>query len=703
MKRFLFCIILVCSVPAPARVSVAVFPLQNNTGDPLLDWVGSSIPESFYRKMQGLQGVQVWDPVFLFQVDSLVWRLEADSVLARHQRLWKWDIAVGGSYCVEHDTVLITLAAVKQRDGKSIRKVWRRAVPEGRQLAACAMLLLEFLATAGVEITAKDSTRLLQPVTRKNAAYAIYAAGLSYEMRGERNKALSAYLHAVDKDDSFGPALYRIGMLHWRSGDRALGGEYLSRAESVLPEDALLASRMADFLMEGGEPDKAAAFVGEHRSLLASSATGMTTVGKAYLASGEYQRALAVLMRAAATGPCDLETDFTLGRTYMLLGQFAMAADIFGRLIEYRPLHTRYYSFLGVAYRRAGSLMESSGVLERAMRLDSLDAAILANLANTYHELGWYKKAEQLLVRAITLDPGLTQIYVNLGVLYWHMKRPRKANDMFHRAAMHEENIQAAVNNQANMLLLSGDLRRAIRAYRRADKAGEKSEAVLYNLASVYLASGRLKDAAVCFEEVLFLSPDRLDVQRTQADIMTKLGMIEDAELCYRKLMKLAPADKVATTKLVCLLEEQDRCKEAVSLVEDFLGKFPQDHEFRLLLPRIYRRMGWHEVAVMEYERLSEDDAYRLEPEVFLGLGCCLYDLMRQKNRKDYDRALRALEQASQLMPANHEPDMIIGFIYRDYKYHRGLALDHWQEALSRTADHRVRGQLRDLIAGVKE
>ncbi len=703
VSLFLLCSII---VSLQAQVSVALFPLYNKTGDKLLDWIGYSFPELFFRNISELSGIQVWDPVFIFSADSSIWRLEVDTLMTIHQGRWKWDFAVGGSYTATDDSLWITVKTVRPTGNKTVskRKKFRGAIASHQKLFR--NILNDFLSSIlKYTLSAEDARRLqqVQYHTEKKEVYATYATGYGYEMRGMINQAISAYSHTLDMDGSFAPALYRISMLYSQSRKRDAAQKYLEKAIEKQPNSSVIAAEMAEFLIYNDKPEKALSYVKSHREMLERTAAGMKTIGMGYMLTGEYQRAVSVLTRALAAGPADLETDFILGQAYLSLGQFSTAAEIFGRLIKYRPRHTRYYSFLGESYREAGRLMESCNVLEQAMKLDPDNVPNLINLANTCFKLGWHERAEQYLLRARELNPDMQEIVLNLGVLYWHIGKKAEAVTMFRQAEEDRISMQSALNNRANIFFQSGDIKKAIKAYKKADKYGKKSEIILYNLALAYRAAGKIKKSVACFDEVLMLSPNRMDVVIMQAQLASLLGDDEKAELYYRKILELSPDHKEAMTKLIGLYEKQERFEDAMKIVEGYLADFPQDLEYRLLLADLYRKMGWYEVSVAEYENMLKDKELKNNAKVYLGLGRSQFDIIRFKRRRNYEEVIYTLKKASELDPGNPEPDIIIGQIYMDFKKYRVLAMEHWQKAYNKAKSSHERQRVKDLMAGKKQ
>lgn len=703
-KIFLLCLFLL-AFSIHAKVSVVFFPLENRSYDKYYAWMGYSFPEIYYRVAAEDSKVQIWDPVFMFTVDTTGWRLDSDSLTYIHQKRWKWDYALGGYYAIGRDSVWITLRIIKKDKDKDklIPKIMEICWPMDAYLVNCLKSIPVLFRAAGFPLAAADSAKFIQEELKNSTVYATYAAGYGYEMQGALINAISAYTRVLDMNAVFPPALFRLGLLYNRSRNMKAAQELLEKALVRSSASSTVHALMAEFLLSGNDQNKAQSFIESKRQLLERTSGGMKTVGLWYVYRGEYQRAISILTRAVAEGPSDLEVDFALGKAYLYMGQFSDAANIFSRLIEYRPRYTRYYSFLGEAYREAGRLMESGEILERARKLDSMDVPNLINLANTYFRLGWYEKTEQYLLQARELNPSLNEIYINLGVVYWHTKRWDRAREMFAAAAGGKIHAQAVWNNEANILFLSGDIKKAIKFYKKADKTGGKSSVIIYNLALAYLTLGNKKEALRWFDEVLQLAPGRIDVLFIQAQLAADMKLDKNAEIYYRKILDLSPGNTQVMERFIELLERQKRYNDAIVIVETYLSNFPQDREFQVKLPDLYLKIGWYEVALEAYRKMLQDRDFTNNAKVVLGLSKSMYDLIRYKKARDYDKTLYYLKIAAQLDSSNYEPYLLMGNIYYDYKNYAELALENWEKAYQKVTDPEEKRKIMDMISEVKK
>ncbi len=646
--------------------------------------------------MREIPDYQVWEPTFLFAVDSTGWTMDSDSLLKIHQNKWGWDIACGGRYSFDQDTVSLEIRIVIVKNGRITKKKVPMKGPADALRTLCFDAYPRVMSMLGYQIGETERQAEAAQITRNPSAYSTYAAGYGYEMLRDYSAAITAYRRAAEIDPYFSKALSRIGRLYAAGNSIDSARAAFKACLSKYPGDPDVIAEIADFYADHELPEKAAEFIKANERLLNSTSTGMKAVGKSLIVAGELQRAIALLNRAIARGAIDLETDFVLGKAYLASGDFIKASDVFNRLVKYRPDCMRYYALLGSAYRSCGRLMESAKVLENAAKMAPEDVTISINLAQTYFTIGWYNVALQLLLRAREKEPDVPEICVNLGVVYWHMGKRNEADSLLALAEEMGSAMQAVLNNEANALFLDGDLHGAVAKYRKADKLGKKNEKVLMNLAGAYYALGRLKAASQFYDEVLRMSPDRLDVLTIQAQLAEKRKKTADAEKYYRKILELSPNNEDAVIRIVNLFIKQRRFKEALEPLESYLNDYPNNKRMLLLLAGLYDSMEWYEVAAMRYQTIVRD--FPEEWEGYLGLGKSMYNAIKYKNGKDVDKAIYYLKIAGEKNVTIPEPDYIIGMLYMDYKNYRELAVDHWKKALGKSPDKDVKKILENLI-----
>ncbi len=678
-----------------------LFPFTDERPEIFNNWARYAIPELCFVKLHLVQSVDVWDPRVLFQIDSSAYMMDNDSILIRHQKRWKWDIAIGGSFQIQNDTIYIQ-AKVLWATGKqaNLKTEQHFSYPVEHIETLANLLVYNALSTANVSLTKADSVLIERKIFNSQDAFRTCVQGLGFEMHGLYDAAVTAYSRAVELDPDCAYALANLSNLYERSGnfDAAMRG-FSGVAECKYKDDFTIA-RAANFMVDNLVPLQAVRYVDNLKSALEKTATGKLAIGKRYIVQGEYQRGFATLTQALAMGQSDLEIQFTLGNAYLLAGEYKRAIDVFNELIKYHPDNLRYYSSLGAAYRNSGSLMESSTILESASKIDPLNTTILIDLAHTYFDLKWFDRARQLLQKVIDIDPELDIAYVNLGVVYWFEGNRAESRNSFERASLVPVSKRASWNNLGNIFSIEGNNRKAIRAYNKADKSGTKNVVVQHNLAISYIKAGKYKKAIERYNELLRLAPERFDIRLQVAQLTEKAGRYDEAETHYRKMLEIYPYHREAIYKYIRVLERNKRIKEAVKPVELYLENYPTDKDMMVQLCEVYYKMEWYEVAIMKYNFIIRD--FPDAEDGYLGVARCMYDMIKLKNASNYDDAIYALKQASEHAPNNYLPDMMAGDLYFEYKKYSELAVEHYNKAMSRTDDEKIKKMIKSRMAKVK-
>ena len=696
MKRYALICILLLHAPALCRTGVVLFPLVDATGDELTEWVGNCVPAVLFEELSYLRGMQVWDPLFLFPLDSSARYMETDSALQLHRARWQWQYAVGGRYFVKADTVRLELRIVSYRGNAMVKKRFRAQGPLRSLPSLCGSILRNLLSCMGQPV-GKDNDRVhAPPITTEFRAFATYLAGYGFELHGRYADALTAYGRAIEQAPDFSAALCRMGALYARSERTDLAREYLSRAVEASPRNSHAAAELVETLVQHGSPGKALEFALAEKDVLSQTSSGLRALGRAYLKAGQFQRATASLTRAIDKGPSDLECEFILARVCLKTGDFTKASELFNRLITFRPHHMRYYSFLAAVYRKQGRLMESVQLLQTALERAPDNPTTLFNLAHTYFELGWYEKARDILERTSEQNPHLEAASLNLGVLSWHRGSRRRAVRVFSEAVGPPRHTQHALNNLGNTLLLQGKAREAVKAYEKALDYGAHNETVLRNLSIAYRTLGKFRPAYRCLKQVAEPSSAEPELLMHMAALADTLGENREAEQHYRAVLDLAPNHETALEKLVGLLRNRGAFEDAVRHLETWLETYPGNRRARIALARTYEMMAWYDVAVTQYEQVVQNCPRCAD--ALTGLGRTLYESIVRNSRNYHDRAIEALTHAVELSPANAEPEMLLGKLYLD-DGQRDRAIHHFTSARAKSRRADVREEISRLIA----
>ena len=194
MNRLILVLLTLLQLAYSSQLSIVTFPFKNESSSSIYDWIGSALPEMFARKMYSVSGLQIWDPVFLFQVDSVGYQMYSDSLLLAHRNRWQWDAAIGGKYNVKNDTIHV-ITRIMWVSGKE--EPLKMEIKYSSELSSLQPLITEMvfksLSLVKFPLSSMDSAFISKPLKINQNAFRTYLAGYGFEMRGDCNSALTAY------------------------------------------------------------------------------------------------------------------------------------------------------------------------------------------------------------------------------------------------------------------------------------------------------------------------------------------------------------------------------------------------------------------------------------------------------------------------------------------------------------------------------
>jgi tetratricopeptide (TPR) repeat protein len=165
-----------------------------------------------------------------------------------------------------------------------------------------------------------------------------------------------------------------------------------------------------------GTPPEPAVDLGEARAHLER--------GRALIAQGQLEQAIAELDRAIELDPDEVEVYVTRGFAYIALGQFERGIADYDTAIELESDNPILYNDRGFAYAELGKYERAVADYDKAIELDpdydNVDYAY-NNRGFAYGSLGKYEQAFSDFERAIALNPDNAWVYYNRALIHIDM------------------------------------------------------------------------------------------------------------------------------------------------------------------------------------------------------------------------------------------------------------------------------------------
>jgi serine/threonine-protein kinase len=188
-------------------------------------------------------------------------------------------------------------------------------------------------------------------------------------------------------------------VLDW---DQATAEKQFRKAMELGPADAVAASWFAEFLLDMRRYDDAMRYARRAQEINPRWIESMTVAGNIRTFSGNPELAIAEYQRALELEPSHALTNHFLGRAYLAKGQFAKAIEQLRRSNELLGQATFSMGDLGYAMARGGQRPEAermlAGLLQKrreAYYPASAIAEIQLGLGNTEAALDWMERAAE--------------------------------------------------------------------------------------------------------------------------------------------------------------------------------------------------------------------------------------------------------------------------------------------------------------------
>jgi TolB-like protein/DNA-binding SARP family transcriptional activator/lipoprotein NlpI len=300
------------------RVSIAVLPFQNLTGDPENDYIAAGFHEEVISQLTKLGGVRVIarSSVMEYGDNPRNLRIVAEELGVDH--------ILEASLRAEGERLRITAQLIEP---ESSGHLWAESYDRARGdlLDVQLDIALGIAESLRAQLTPEELARIEFRPTENQEAYDYYLRGLTFETNFKLLQAEQMYERAVELDPDFAVAFARLGYVSthlvfaWGhlEAERYSNAERLSNARTAI-ERALEI-----------EPDLFEGHIARH-----------------YYFAGplrEYDAALEALERARQLRPGDAEVYRRLGLVMRRMGRFEEAVQYFERALELSP---RYRSLL---------------------------------------------------------------------------------------------------------------------------------------------------------------------------------------------------------------------------------------------------------------------------------------------------------------------------------------------------------------------
>jgi tetratricopeptide (TPR) repeat protein len=510
-------------------------------------------------------------------------------------------------------------------------------------------------------------------------------SGNRYFEKGKLKEARIMYLDALQKDQRYGPAYYRLGLTTMKTGPLVQAVNSFRRAIELLPDDNpdhwdsvvklseiyLLAAREQKPMLDEVEnyckqllqrdPNS---FDGHRLSgdLYMARAAMAYSVANREVAANFLKQAMEEYTLANTVKPGNEGVLLQLGRSATASGQFAKAEALYNQILEKNKTSQTAYVELYKLYFYERKLPEAEQVLKTAFQNNPKQFIFLTTLAVHYSLVGRRDDMAAVLQQVKSHAQEFPEAYSVVGDFYLRLGEGE--------TAIREYKEGMAKNPKKKLEYEKKIIEVYVRQGRRAD-AADLNAAILKEFpndndakglaAAFLLDKGEINRAVTELAAVVTRSPENPIAHFNLGRAYAARGEFEQARQQFNKAIELRPEFLLARRALGQLQMARSEFDAALATADQILRVDKNNNEARLL--RSAALMGQRKFAeargvLTEILHVNANSA-----DAYFQLGLIG---MAENKFKDAEDAFR---RAQELNPAN--PRGVMGVVETEMAQHR--------------------------------
>jgi putative PEP-CTERM system TPR-repeat lipoprotein len=329
------------------------------------------------------------------------------------------------------------------------------------------------------DATSAVKTAPTSPDARQILVRALLATGDTQAAEGEIRKLLKEYPHS--------PTVHELmGALLVLKKDTAGGRREFVHANELDPKNLAVVSNLAALDLGQRNPHAARTRVDNQLARTPDDAKTIVLNARVYAATGDIQRAEALLTRAIEADHSNVEAYSLLAELDALQGKLPAARAQYARVLEQRPQSVAAYTALGVLFEADHMAADAEKSYERALALDPRAAVASNNLAWLFVQAGRNPdRALELARTAKGQAPDDPHINDTLGWIYYQRGLVTQALDMLEQSIRIDSNNPTALRHIGLVQYRSGDWVSARRSLQRVIRLNPNIDADTRNALAV--------------------------------------------------------------------------------------------------------------------------------------------------------------------------------------------------------------------------
>ncbi|MEG4196710.1 tetratricopeptide repeat protein [Microcoleus sp. Pol12A5] len=261
-----------------------------------------------------------------------------------------------------------------------------------------------------------------------------------------------------------------------------------------------------------------------------------------YLATGNFERAIALCQQVLASEPNSAESCKTLGKALQAQGKLEDARYWYKVAIAHQPDFAEAFANLGTLSATLEQWQEAIACYQKAISLQPNFAGFYRNLSRIFTQVGQAEEAADCWYQALIVEPIETaEEYLDLGNTLLSQNKPEKALVCYHRTIFLNPSCCEAYCKIAEA---ASDLKQwdeAIVNYRKAIKLQPDISELHYKLGNVLQAKDLWREAEAAYRKSIDLNPNSFLSYYNLGSVLLNLEKWQEAAIAYRTAVEINP------------------------------------------------------------------------------------------------------------------------------------------------------------------
>ncbi|MBQ8703089.1 MAG: tetratricopeptide repeat protein [Bacteroidales bacterium] len=387
-------------------------------------------------------------------------------------------------------------------------------------------------------------------------------------------------------------------------------------AEQLYPDSTVVKLRRAHLLIAKEQFDDALRIIKTLRRQEPDNTDVAYSLGVAYGAVGEHEKAIELFMEAAADG-------WLLGRVYANIAEEYFHMDNYEEAIRYYQLSldtdsydsATIYNYVDTAIR-AHAVDEAIAYLKSFVEEHPYSSEGWHCLGNLYRELSFFERAMDAYEYAIAIDKTNFGAYTDLSTTHEFMGQSAEAVSALLRARDYAPSRSVLYRMVANIYMNAENHDLALIYYRKSVEENPSDPNALAALALAYVLTGESGAAMPLIRSALRQAPDSAEVLFSAAVIYDSIDNFEAASDYFERTMMSDDCTELMCQRYTQFLYKHKVYDILIQFAEESLELYPQSPFYCTYLAAAYFYTNRYNRASQVLPYVSAEFLSELCPEI---------------------------------------------------------------------------------------